>query len=61
MAQKIKQNDKTKKSIMINRKFFFDNARTALFNGTMRIKQVHGLTIIFDQGLWFEVLKSNKR
>ena len=34
---------------MINRKFFFDYARTQLFDGTMNSKRVQGLTAILDE------------
>jgi len=34
---------------MINRKFFFSNARLNLFGGTLTSKQVQGLTAILDQ------------
>jgi putative chitinase len=34
---------------MINRKFFFDNARLQLFNGRLTTKQVEGLSAILDE------------
>jgi len=34
---------------MINRKFFFDQARITLFGGSMSLKQVNGLTSILDE------------
>ena len=34
---------------MINRKFFFDQARTTLFGGNLSAKQVKGLTTILDE------------
>jgi putative chitinase len=34
---------------MINRKFFFDQARNTLFGGSLNTKQVNGLTIILDE------------
>lgn len=33
---------------MINRKFFFDHARTYLFGGTLKQSQVNGITAILD-------------
>ena len=33
---------------MINRRFFFDRARLTLFGGTLRARQVTGLTVILD-------------
>jgi putative chitinase len=40
---------------MINRKFFFDYARQALFRGKLNTKQVEGMTAILDEwetGAW---------
>jgi putative chitinase len=34
---------------MINRKFFFDHAKLSLFEGRMNIKQVVGITAIFNE------------
>jgi putative chitinase len=34
---------------MINRKFFFDQARISLFGGSLSAKQVNGLTTILDE------------
>lgn len=34
---------------MINRKFFFDQARNTLFGGSLNTKQVNGLTTILDE------------
>lgn len=34
---------------MINRKFFFDQARNTLFGGSLNTKQVNGLTAILDE------------
>ena len=34
---------------MINRKFFFDHARTYLFGGTLKQSQVNGVTAILDE------------
>lgn len=34
---------------MINRKFFFDQARNTLFGGSLNAKQVKGLTAILDE------------
>jgi putative chitinase len=34
---------------MINRKFFFDQARITLFSGKFNAKQVNGLTTILDE------------
>lgn len=34
---------------MINRKFFFDQAKTRLFGGSLSVKQVNGLTAILDE------------